>query len=198
MKSILISRKKSTSTSSSNSSDNQLKLDTSTGSNIMKFPEVSYPWEVQYDSNLSKYYFVNLITQESQFDHPDEVIKSPTSSNSYNSDNNNNSNYYYDTGINSTGSSPINKTNHGFNLKRTLSPKSLFSHNHDKHSKPNIYNNNHTSGVSTSMNKSYSYSNDNNKYYTNLNLNEDDEDIKEFKKQLQLEMYNYEMERLKN
>ncbi|KAH3688543.1 hypothetical protein WICPIJ_000464 [Wickerhamomyces pijperi] len=86
---ILPKRKKSTTTikeqtaslpnsKSGKSKPTPLRLNTSNSSaSLIRLPEVEYPWEVRYDSNLGTYYYCNVQTKECQFDHPEEVAKSP-------------------------------------------------------------------------------------------------------------------------
>lgn len=139
-------------------------LSTSADSLNMK-PIVKSPdWAIMYDPTLSVYYYVNNKTNETQFDHPDEVI-SPTASPTLNSDSTN-----YDTDHRKLFST---------NLKRTLSPRFFLSHSNDdkKSSSPR--------DSLDQIPKTSTYNDDL------------DEDAEEFRKQLELELKNYECERLK-
>lgn len=79
---------------------------------IVKSPD----WSIMYDPTLSVYYYVNNKTNETQFDHPDEVV-SPTGSPTLKSESSN-----YDTDHRKLFST---------NLKRTLSPRFFLSHSND-------------------------------------------------------------------
>lgn len=67
-----------TSSSLGSSRRSKLTIDTdlqTTGSSVTAKPVVNSPdWEIRYDPTLSEYYYVNTKTNESQFDHPDEVL----------------------------------------------------------------------------------------------------------------------------
>lgn len=108
-------------------------------SSIITLPQVAYPWEVRYDSNLGQYYFYNHTTNESQFDHPDEVNKSPLSSPS--------TGFFHHKDTDSTMATGKRGSFFSTSLKRTLSPKYLF------HSS----NNNHNSSEGHKMNKTHTF-----------------------------------------
>lgn len=150
-------------------------------------PKVKSPdWSIRYDPTLSVYYYVNDKTNEIQFDHPDEVV-SPTASPKIKTDPFNNNPSSYDTDHRKIFST---------SLKRTLSPKffsSINTSSSEKYLKPRSKPQSPRDSIdvqskSTTLIPNKSEADD----------SEMDEDVEEFRKQLELEMKTYEIERLRS
>ncbi|CCH43915.1 hypothetical protein BN7_3470 [Wickerhamomyces ciferrii] len=141
----------------------------------------SSDWSIRYDPTLSVYFYVNDKTNETQFDHPDEVVSpvvSPILENA-------------DSVMNSSGNDTDHKNIFSTSLKRTFSPK-LFTSSYNKFDerKPQKVPSRSSFEMSSTPKSSFRNSKDGG--------DDEDEDIEEFRKQLELEMKSYECERLRS
>lgn len=140
-------------------------------SGVTAMPIVSSPgWEIRYDPTLSEYYYVNALTNETQFDHPDEVL-SPLDSPIGTTQKAQEPSML----VGSPGTSEHRKLFKGCALKRTISPR-LFQAKRSSSPTPKTA------------------------VLMDIPTTEpdDDQDVEEFRRMLDLEMKNYEVERLRN
>lgn len=159
-------------------------------------------WEAIFDPTLSTYYFHNSVTNQTQFDHPDEVLVSPVSPSSHFKHRTISTNDA--SASTATESIPEYRRSFGFSLKRTLSPKFLHNDKNDvKVAQSPVH---EQEAASFSIDKVRVTSPETHvvsprSVSPSCESQLDgtvDEDVLEFQRQLELEMRDYECERIRN